>query len=174
MNGSIGEKNYLNHFLNNKVTKESEDKMKTISSKEETPLLVAIETGNKEIVNLLLSNTNIDVNQKLKFTKSTKYNEKIINEVKTFLSVAVESGNKDIVELLINTSDIDVNIKCINAIRIASKDDYDEDIIFDHYRDAIESYFIFYEGRIFCGYGYDFEITIFFYFYYIFNIIFCK
>ena len=154
MNGIIGLKHKLNDFLNNKEMNESKDEKDTLYSKEETPLLVAVENGNKEIVNLLASNRNIDINQILKTIEKTR----------TFLSVAVESGNKDIVEVLLNNIDINVNIKLTNVTDILNMDDEDLGNILEPYLREIKEKDYYIEHFVFCENRYDFEISILFIF----------
>ncbi|KAK8895295.1 hypothetical protein M9Y10_023741 [Tritrichomonas musculus] len=65
-----------------------------LTSEEKTPLELAVEKGNREIVLLLLSCKNIDVNH---------------NFDGTCLHKAVEKGNIEIIYLLLSCKNIDVN-----------------------------------------------------------------
>lgn len=66
---------------------------------------------NINIVTLLLSNENIDVN--VESIKTFDYMK--IKTIKTPLYRAIECDNADLVELLLSNSDINVNIKSIKA-----------------------------------------------------------
>ncbi|KAK8838914.1 hypothetical protein M9Y10_032373 [Tritrichomonas musculus] len=92
---------------------------------EKTPLFLAIEKQNVELVDLLLKNKSIDVNKINRFDCATKVKIKkqgsttwyinylnITKELheKTALFLAVEKGNIEIVKLLLSKDEIDVSI----------------------------------------------------------------
>lgn len=82
----------------------------TLFWQKKTILYKAIENNNIEIIDLLLSNPNIDVNY-----KSLRINNfkglGVKKEIKTILYRAVESNNPSIVKNLLSKSNIDVNQK---------------------------------------------------------------
>ena len=92
---------------------------------ESSALHLAVEIGNLEIVQLLLSSSKIDVNLKNKkysqmnpIFQSNKENDKDYlyyyseDSEKTALYIAIENKNIKIVQQLLSREDIDVNIKC--------------------------------------------------------------
>ena len=76
-----------------------------IRAKEMTALYVAAKNGSTDVVKLLLSNENIDVN----IINVEREIDQFIVE-KTALCAAIEYNNNDIVELLLSNKNIDVNI----------------------------------------------------------------
>ena len=78
---------------------------------EKTPLFIASERGNNEIVQLLLNNKNIDVNKKS--LKTGFYEDKTSL---TPLFIAIKQGHQKVVESLLNSKNIDPNMKSINGV----------------------------------------------------------
>lgn len=86
-----------------------------INKKEEmTPLYIAVNTRNKEIVRLLLSKSQINVNDPYNYSYEKGYSVyrglESTSIKKTPLSLAVENEDVEIVELLLARENIDVNI----------------------------------------------------------------
>ena len=86
---------------------------------EKTPFNIAVESGNLQIIQLLLSSKNIDPNIK-SITKTEKYYtseniEKFIKE-ETALSISIEKENTKIVQFLLSCNKIDKNIKSKHVI----------------------------------------------------------
>ena len=80
----------------------------------QTPLHLAIKTQNAEIVKLLLSSIDFDVNctlinEEIKETNQGSYNRRL-NET-AVLQLAIENANIDIIQLLLSHESIDVNLK---------------------------------------------------------------
>ncbi|KAK8852941.1 hypothetical protein M9Y10_017936 [Tritrichomonas musculus] len=77
--------------------------------KERTPLYIAAEKGNNDIVNLLLSQEKIEVNRKL----TTKYHYFYKDEIreKSAIHIALEKRNFDTVQILLNSNKIEINQK---------------------------------------------------------------
>lgn len=75
-----------------------------------SPLHEAVIQGNEEVVKLLLSNPNIDVNNKLEYHDFGNYGSYHIE--KTALHIAIEKGYTKIVELLLSHPDVNVNQIC--------------------------------------------------------------
>lgn len=73
--------------------------------KEKTPLFIAVEKSNIEIVKLLLNNDDVDINMKY----VSKIESCNIEDEKTILHIVVENENIDILNLLLNSSKLDVN-----------------------------------------------------------------
>ena len=101
----------MNEVNVNKVysIKKNIEKLKKVIEKEKTPLYVATERGNSEIVNLLLSQENIDINKKLT-TKCTYFYKDEIYE-RSALHIAIEKRNFQTAKILLNSNKIDVNAK---------------------------------------------------------------
>ena len=95
-----------------KIRIESNEKEMEIIEYEKTALLVSVEKGNIQVVNLLLSHKDIDVNVKSECKHFYFYGLK--TSEKTALHAAIENENCEIFELLINKKDADLNIKMIN------------------------------------------------------------
>ena len=76
-----------------------------INESEKTALFISIEKNNEEILKLLLSNKNIDVNIRNKYINKSESKlsdgETLEIKEKTALYFAVEKGNSNIVELLL-------------------------------------------------------------------------
>lgn len=95
------------------------------------PIHVAVEKGDDEMLELLLTYNKIDVNAELKFVRDyQKPFEYIVNQVekKTPLQIAVEKGNSNAVRILLSHKNIDVNKQ--SSFKLDKKLDgyeYDED-----------------------------------------------
>lgn len=81
-----------------------------------TALQLAVEKKDKELVALLLSHPNIDVNS-LSERTYTKYNGDEIKEETTALHTAVRNKDEEIIKLLLNHNGIDVNVVDKNGKR---------------------------------------------------------
>ena len=83
--------------------------------REDTPLNISAKKGNKEIVELLLSqntiNTNINTNEKYDFYVNDEHQCLSDEEDKTTLYIAVEKNNFEIVQLLLKHDDSQINLK---------------------------------------------------------------
>lgn len=106
--------------------------MKFYYVSQKTPLYIAVEKGNKEIVSLLLAKNDIDINiksgiltetiehyeykKKKKKSSKTKKNSQMIKERKTALHKAVELNNSEIISLLLQNQNINLNIKDENGL----------------------------------------------------------
>ena len=101
--------------------------IKTIKNDEKTPLYLAIEKGNNEIIQLLLENEKIDLNVVNKIeTKTDEYYEKYNKykrgntigwsvsttkkEEKTAFYLAVEKGNLELIKKMLSNDKVDINI----------------------------------------------------------------
>ena len=101
--------------------------IKTIKNDEKTPLYLAIEKGNNEIIQLLLENEKIDLNVVNKIeTKTDEYYEKYNKykrgntigwsvsttkkEEKTAFYLAVEKGNLELIKKMLSNEKVDINI----------------------------------------------------------------
>lgn len=80
---------------------------------ENTAFYRAVEIGNVEIINLLLTNSKIDVNIPFKSIYSWIDYEKgtVTDQVKLPLHVAVEKGNVDVIKILLKNKNVDRNAK---------------------------------------------------------------
>ncbi|KAK8898747.1 hypothetical protein M9Y10_001039 [Tritrichomonas musculus] len=80
---------------------------------EKTPLIVAVEKGNQEIVEFLLQQINIDADSKFESTFSFYSDGKYAyidgGEKKSIIYIASEKGYSEIVQLLINRKNININ-----------------------------------------------------------------
>ena len=79
---------------------------------------MAIEKENIEIIKLLLSYPNIDVNSLSKFIKNDDFDKRYIE--KSPIHLAVEKENLEIIQLLASHPSIDINSEMISSI---SKED---------------------------------------------------
>lgn len=102
--------------VNIKILKRSDYKIKRLK----TPLMMAVEKGCIDIVQLLLANEKIDVSIPehcfskedecgREYTRYSKY--RLINSCNSPLTLAIEKGNIEIAKLLLSHPQIDVNCK---------------------------------------------------------------
>ena len=92
------------------IRKELDSNIYTLKIKNMTALHVAIEKENIEIIKLLLTRKDIDVNCLAIIFKGPKLHQK------TALHIAVENENAEIVKLLLSNQNIDVNYIMISSI----------------------------------------------------------
>ncbi|KAK8881671.1 hypothetical protein M9Y10_004431 [Tritrichomonas musculus] len=78
---------------------------------------MAIEKNNMEIIQILLSNQEIDLNVKFNFGGLTRLE-------KTALSLAIEKNNTELITLLLSKTGIDTNVKLINNHRCSWYDQF--------------------------------------------------
>ena len=79
----------------------------------QTPLNIAIEKENIEIIKILLTRNDIDVNEKSNIIKPIFFVYNVIIKKfidKTPLYLASEIGNPEIVQLLLSCEEIDINL----------------------------------------------------------------
>lgn len=78
-------------------------------------LYYAIEKENIDIVNLILSNKNIDIN--IPYLENTTYDTKPESfDIKTTsLYLAVKKGNIEIIKILLQNNELEVDTKCFYA-----------------------------------------------------------
>ena len=72
-------------------------------NEKKTPLIVAIEKGNQQMVEILVKQPNININSKYESNYSR------VKFIKTGLFIAVEKGYSQIVQILLNHKNIKVN-----------------------------------------------------------------